>query len=131
MTRRGSCLALVFVLVACRDESEQRGDPSSDTIAPIGTGTELLLTRERLALIDGWIRESIARTRMAPASLEEVQPPEPDAARYAPLERFLRDGWGRAIEYEYAPARRSYELRSSGEDGKMRTPDDITLRGRV
>jgi hypothetical protein len=131
MTRRRSCLALLFVLVACRDESERPGNPSPDTIAPLGTGTELLLTRERLALVDGWIRESIARTRTAPASLEEVQPPEADAARYAPLERFLRDGWGRAIEYEYAPATRSYELRSSGEDGRPRTADDITLRGRV
>ena len=131
MSGRRCCLTLTFLVMACRGESERPRDRSSDTIVPIGTGTELLLTRERLSLIDGWIRESIARTRTAPASLEEVQPPETDAARYAPLERFLRDGWGRVIEYEYAPATRSYELRSSGEDGKPRTADDVTLRGRV
>jgi hypothetical protein len=128
---RGCYLTLTFLVLACRGESERPGDRSSDTIAPIGTGTELLLTRERLSLIDGWIRESIARTRTAPASLEEVQPPETEAARYAPLERFLRDGWGRVIEYEYTPATQSYELRSSGEDGKPSTADDVIVRGRV
>lgn len=123
------CLTLAFFVIACRGESERPNDLPADTIAPIGTGTELLLTRERLTLIDGWIRHSVARTRTAPASLDEVQPPDMDAARYVPLERFLRDGWGRTIEYEYVPATRSYELRSSGEDGKLHTADDITLRG--
>jgi hypothetical protein len=129
VTVRRRCLTLVFLVMACRGESERPGNASSDTVAPIGTGTELLLTRERLALIDGWIRESIARTSAAPPSLEDVQPPAADASRYVPLERFLRDGWGRAIEYQYAPDTRSYELRSSGEDGRLRTADDVTLRG--
>lgn len=127
MSGRARCLTLVLLVLACRGESERSRD-ASDTIAPIGTGTELLLTRERLALIDDWIRASIGRTGDAPASLDDVQPPEADAARYVPLERFLRDGWGRAIEYEYAPATRSYELRSAGEDGRPRTADDVTLR---
>jgi hypothetical protein len=118
---------LLFLVLACRGESERSRD-ASDTIAPIGTGTERLLTRERLALINGWIRAAIARTGNAPASLDDVQPPEADAARYVPLERFLRDGWGRAIEYEYAPPTRSYELRSAGEDGMPHTADDVTLR---
>jgi hypothetical protein len=126
---RARGLTLAFLVLACRGESERSSDSHPDTIAPIGTGTELLLTRERLAFIDEWIRESIARTGKPPASLDDVQPPEADAARYVPLERFLRDGWGRAIEYEYAPATQSYELRSPGEDGAPRTADDVTLRG--
>lgn len=131
MTRRARCLTLTLAFVACRGESEQSRPPSSDTIAPIGTGTERLLTRERLALIDTWIRASIARTGGAPASLDDVRPPDADASRYVPLERFLRDGWGRAIEYDYMPAVRSYELRSRGEDGTPRTADDITFRASI
>lgn len=131
MSRRASWLTLACLVLACRGESERSLDAATDTIAPIGTGTELLLTRERLALIDEWIRASIARTGNAPVSLDEVQPPDADAPRYVPLERFLRDGWGRTIEYEYTPAERSYELRSPGEDGTPSTVDDVTLRGTI
>ena len=129
--RRGALyLAVVTVMAACRDEPDRnRASLLSDTIAPIGTGTELLLTRERLALIDDWIHAAIARGEKAPASIADVRPPETDADRYVPLERFLRDGWGRAIEYRYTPDTRSYELRSSGEDGTMGTPDDLIRRG--
>jgi hypothetical protein len=127
---RARCLTLALVALACRGESSDPArDASPDTIAPIGTGTEHLLTRERLALIDQWIRASIARDGNAPRSLDDVRPPEADAARYVPLERFLRDGWGRPIEYEYTPASRRYELRSPGEDGTPRTADDVTLAG--
>lgn len=128
MSGRVRCLTLTLAFLACRGESEHARPPSSDTIAPIGTGTERLLTRERLTLIDAWIRASIARTGKAPASIDDVRPPDADASRYVPLERFLRDGWGRAIEYDYMPALRSYELRSHGEDGTPRTEDDITVR---
>jgi hypothetical protein len=127
VSRTAVCLTLALTLGGCRDESEQPRASHSDTIAPIGTGTELLLTRERLALIDDWIRASIARNGAAPASLADVRPPEADAGRYAPLERFLRDGWGRAIEYEYTPETRSYELRSLGEDGALGTADDVSI----
>lgn len=129
MSRRVGCLTVAVVVLACTGESERPRESLSDTIAPIGTGTERLLTRERLALIDEWIRTSITRDGKAPASLDDVRPPEADAARYVPLERFLRDGWGRAIEYQYAPGTRSYELRSPGDDATLRTADDITLRG--
>jgi hypothetical protein len=120
---------MALLALACRGDPGGSRDASADTLAPIGSGTELLLTRERLSLIDGWIRATIARTGAAPRSLDEVQPPEDDALRFAPLERFLRDGWGRAIDYEYVPTTRSYELRSWGEDGTPRTRDDLTLRG--
>jgi hypothetical protein len=130
VSRGASCLTLVALVLACRGESAVSRDTARDTLAPVGSGTELLLTRERLALIDGWIRATIARTGNAPRSLDEVQPPETEASRYIPLERFLRDGWGRAISYEYSPRTRSYELRSSGEDGAPGTPDDVALRGR-
>ena len=126
MSRTALCLTLTLLVGACRGETEQPRAPGSDTVAPIGTGTELLLTRERLAVIDEWIRASIARDGAAPASLDDVRPPEVDAARYAPLERFLRDGWGRAIEYEYTPETRSFELRSAGEDGIPGTDDDVS-----
>jgi hypothetical protein len=122
------CLTLVLLVLACRGEAERSRADGTDTIAPIGTGTELLLTRERLALIDGWIRTSIARTGSAPSSLDHVHPSDADAARYVPLERFLRDGWGRTIDYEYVPVTRSYELRSAGQDGAPRTADDVILR---
>jgi hypothetical protein len=79
--------------------------------------------------VDGWIRASLGRGGKAPASLADVRPPEADAGRYIPLERFLSDGWGRAIEYRYMPDARSYELRSPGEDGATGTADDIMLRG--
>src|SRR5918999_1683666 len=115
MIRAAACLT-VALLLGCRDAGDQPGAVHSDTIAPIGTGTELLLTRERLGLIEDWIRASIVRDGTAPASLDDLRPPEADAARYAPLGRFLRDGWGREIEYEYTPATRSYELRSPGAD---------------
>jgi hypothetical protein len=126
---RARCLSVALVVLACRGESERAREAYPDTIASIGTGTELLLTRERLALIDEWIRALIARDGKAPASLDDVRPPEADAARYVPLERFLRDGWGRAIEYQYTPGTRSYELRSRGGDATLRTVDDIALRG--
>ena len=129
--RSASSLTLVALLVACRGDSAGSHDTARDTLAPLGSGTELLLTRERLSLIDGWVRATIGRTGNAPRSLDEVQPPEEDASRYIPLERFLRDGWGRSITYEYIPARRSYELRSSGEDGALGTSDDVSLRGRL
>jgi hypothetical protein len=129
VSSRARCLTVALVVLACRGESARAREASPDTIAPIGTGTELLLTRERLALLDEWIRASITRNGKAPASLDDVQPPEADAARYVPRERFLRDGWGRAIEYQYTPGTRSYELRSPGEDAALRTADDITLRG--
>lgn len=122
------CLTSILVITACRDEPDRARAEYSDTLAPIGTGTELLLTRERLALIDDWIRASIAREGTVPASLNEVRPPEADAAHYAPLERFLRDGWGRAIEY--TPGTASYELRSVGADGIVGTADDVTRRQR-
>lgn len=123
------CLTVAVMLVACRGDSEPAGDTIADTIAPIGAGTELLLTRERLGVIDGWIRASMSRTGVAPVSLEEVQPPTSETSQYVPLERYLRDGWGRTIEYEYTPRTGSYELRSLGEDGAPRTADDVTLRG--
>jgi hypothetical protein len=122
-------LTLVALILACRGDSAGSHDTARDTLAPLGSGTELLLTRERLSLIDGWIRATIARTGNAPRSLDDVRPPEEDASRYIPLERFLRDGWGREISYEYITRTRSYELRSSGEDGAPGTPDDVTLRG--
>jgi hypothetical protein len=128
VSARARGLTLMLLILACRGEAERSRGGSPDTIAPTGTGTELLLTRERLALIDGWIRASIARTGNAPGSLDDVHPSDADAARYVPLERFLRDGWGRTIDYEYAPVTRSYELRSAGEDGTPRTADDVTLR---
>ena len=129
MRLRFRSLTTILVLFACRGESASAGEPRSDTIAPIGTGTELLLTRERLALIDGWIRASIARTGDAPSSLDEVEPPASEASQYVPLGRYLRDGWGRSIEYEYGRGTRSYELRSRGEDGTPGTGDDIILSG--
>ena len=129
MTRVRLCLMVAVAVVACRDEPDRSRAALSDTIAPIGTGTELLLTRERIELIDSWLRGSLARRGTVPESLEELRPPEADAERYVPLERFLRDGWGRAIEYKRAPDRRSYELRSAGEDGVAGTVDDITLKG--
>jgi hypothetical protein len=124
-------LTLVLLVLACRGDSAASSDLARDTLPPVGSGTELLLTRERLSLIDGWIRATIARTGKAPRSLDHVQPPEADASRYIPLERFLRDGWGREITYEYNTATRSYELRSPGEDGAARTADDVTLRGQL
>lgn len=126
---RVRCLTLVLAVGACVGEGGVTRDTLPDTLAPIGSGTELLLTRERLSLIDGWIRASVARDGKAPESLESVQPPEDEAALYVPLERYKRDGWGRAIEYEYLPATGSYRLRSPGEDGKLGTADDVTLDG--
>ena len=124
-----TCLTVVILVTACRDEPEESRSPHSDSIAPIGTGTELLLTRERLDLIEDWIRATIVRTGAAPASLEDIRPPDADAARYAPLGRFLRDGWGREIEYDYAPDTRSWMLRSAGPDGVVGTGDDVTKIG--
>ncbi len=129
VSRAAACLTVALLLGSCRADTDQPRTLHSDTIAPLGTGTELLLTRERLDLLEDWIRASIARTGAAPASLEDVRPPEADAARYAPLGRFLRDGWGREIEYVYTPATRLYELRSAGADGAVGTGDDVTRRG--
>lgn len=123
------CLTLALAVGACVGERDVTHDTLPDSLAPIGAGTELLLTRERLSLIDGWVRASVAREGRAPESLESVQPPEGEAALYVPLERYKRDGWGRAIEYEYAPATGSYRLRSPGEDGRLGTADDVTLDG--
>lgn len=131
MSPHALCLTGVLLLAACRDEPDRRQPEYSDTLAPIGTGTELLLTRERLTLIDDWLLASIARDGTVPASLDDVRPPEADAARYAPLQRFLRDGWGRAIEYEFTPGTHSYELRSPGADGALGTADDVTKRSVV
>ena len=122
---------MAVLLAACSDGSEQARAGHVDTIAPIGTGTERLLTRERLSLVDAWITASIARTGQPPASIEDVRPPPDEGARYVPLERYLRDGWGRSIEYEYHRDVRSYDLRSLGEDGRGGTADDITLRSAV
>lgn len=124
------CLTSILVITACRDEPDRARAEYSDTLAPIGTGTELLLTRERLALIDDWIRAAIARDGKAPTSLDAVRPPEADAARYVPLGRFMRDGWGREIDYESRPGTETYELRSLGEDGTPNTADDVVLRQR-
>ena len=127
--RRAACLTLLLV-GACREDADRARTPSADTIAPIGAGTELLLTRERLALIDVWVRAAIARDGNPPASLDAVHPPDADAARYVPLDRFMHDGWGREIDYDYAPETESYELRSPGADGVPNTGDDVVLRGR-
>ena len=121
-------LTMVIALLACRDQPDVPADSDSGAIAPVGTGTERLLTHERLALLDEWIRASVARTGRLPRSIDDVRPPDDVAAGYVPLEQFLRDGWGRAIEYQPGPASRSYELRSLGEDGQARTGDDVTLR---
>lgn len=129
--RRIAWCLTAALLLGCGDEVDQPRTLHSDTIAPIGTGTELLLTRERLALIEEWIRAAIVRTGTAPSSLDDVRPPDADAARYAPLGRFLRDGWGREIEYEYTPTTRSYELRSPGADGVRGTADDVMRKGRT
>jgi type II secretion system (T2SS) protein G len=128
MRRRALWLVVAVAWAACRSDAD-RGQDLPDTIAPIGTGTELLLTRERFEVIDDWIRASVARDGKAPASLDEVRPPEADAGQYVPLDRFLRDGWGRAIEYHYSPDTATYELRSPGEDGVVGTADDLTRRG--
>ena len=129
---RGGAVWLAVALIAgsCRDDATRQRESSPDTIAPIGTGTELLLTRERLAMIDDWIRAAIARDGALPASLGDVRPPAADAERYVPLERFLRDGWGRAIEYVPAPDKQSYDLRSPGEDGALGTGDDVVFTPR-
>jgi hypothetical protein len=131
VSRTAACLTFVLVLGACRDEAAEPRTPHSDTIAPIGTGTERLLTGERLALIESWIHASIARDGAVPASLDDVRPPEADAGRYAPLERYLRDGWGRAIEYQYTSGTQSFELRSPGADGAPGTVDDVSRVSRV
>lgn len=130
MKARALWLTVALIAASCRNDAPREPERSSDTIAPIGTGTELLLTRERLALIDDWIRAAIARDGALPESLDDVRPPAADAERYVPLERFLRDGWGRAIEYAPAPDKRSYDLRSPGEDGARGTGDDVVLTAR-
>lgn len=120
------CLTLVvFALTACRDDSEAELD-RVDTVAPIGTGTERLLTEERLALLQEWAA-TMTRAGNTPASIEDIEPSAADAPRYAPVERYRRDGWGRSIHYEYHRGDRSYELRSPGEDGHLGTGDDITV----
>jgi hypothetical protein len=88
-----------------------------------------LLTRERLDLLADWIGAAVGRGAPIPASLDDIRPPADQASLYVPLERFLRDGWGRSIEYEVNPDSGSYELRSSGEDGVMGTGDDVVERG--
>lgn len=129
VSRRTLRLTVVLALLACRDRPDASTDTGPDGLAPVGAGTERLLTHERLALLDEWIRASVARTGKLPRSLDEVRPPDDVAGGYVPLDRFLRDGWGRAIEYQPGPPSRSYELRSLGADGQARTGDDVTLRG--
>ena len=119
------CLTLIVFAVACRGESEVERTPA-DTMPPVGTGTERLLTEERLALLDDWVG-TMARTGTVPTSIEDIEPPAGVAARYVPLERYRRDGWGRSIHYEYREEDRSYELRSPGEDGHLGTGDDISV----
>ena len=125
MKARALCLTLCLVGAGCRGDADRSPQRLADTIAPIGTGTELLLTRERLALLDDWIRTAMGRGRPVPRSRDDVRPPDDEASLYVPLERFLRDGWGREIEYHYRPDSRSYELRSGGEDGIVGTADDV------
>ena len=124
---RTPCLTIALVLLACRDRPDASPDTDAELIDPVGTGTERLLTHERLALLDQWIRASVARTGRLPRSLDDVRPPDDVAEGYVPLDQFLRDGWGRAIEYQPGPSR-AYELRSLGADGQARTEDDLTLR---
>lgn len=128
---RAACLTLVLVFAACRDEPEQPRGGSPASIAPIGTGTELLLTRERLALLEDWIRAAIVREGTVPMSLDAVRPPPGDEARYVPLDRFMRDGWGREIVFQFMPQNGSYELRSPGADGTLHTDDDVLMTQRV
>lgn len=124
------CLTLTAVVAAaCRGEPEVERTPA-DTVVPIGTGTERLLTEERLALLHEWIG-IMARAGATPKSIEDIEPPADDAPRYIPLERYRRDGWGRSIHYDYRSENRSYELRSPGEDGQLGTRDDVTLRSVV
>ena len=124
-------LTVALALLACGGESEPARDTFGDTVAPIGAGTERLLTRERLTLLDEWIAAMIARGIVVRASLEDARPPSDEASRYVPLERYRRDGWGRRIEYDYRSDARFYELRSSGDDGMLGTEDDITVRSAV
>ena len=119
---------MALALLACHDRPDAPANSDTERVAPVGTGTERLLTHERLALLDEWIRASVVRTRQRPRSLDEVRPPDDVAAGYVPLDQFLRDGWGRAIEYQPGPTSRAYELRSLGADGQARTEDDIILR---
>jgi hypothetical protein len=119
-------LTRVIVVLACRGESAVERT-AADTVAPVGTGTERLLTEERLMLLDQWVG-TMARTGNVPASIEEIEPSTADAPRHVPVERYRRDGWGRSIHYEYRSEDRSYELRSPGEDGQLGTADDITVR---
>ena len=121
---RGRCLTFAILVVACRGESEVERS-SADTVDPIGTGTERLLTEERLALLQEWIGVQV-RTGRVPSSIDDIRPPTADAPRYVPLERYRRDGWGRRIHYEYRSEHRAYELRSAGEDGRIGTSDDVT-----
>lgn len=122
---RALCLTLLIVVLACRGESDVERTPT-DTVAPIGTGTERLLTAERLALLDQWVG-TMARAGNVPSSIDDIEPSAADAPRYVPLERHRRDGWGRSIHYEYRSEDWSYELRSPGEDGQLGTGDDITV----
>ena len=122
---RSRHLTLVLLALACRGEPDVERTPT-DTVAATGTGTERLLTEERLALLDQWAG-TMARTDKVPTSIEDIEPSAADAPRYVPLERYRRDGWGRSIHYEYHSEDRSYELRSPGEDGHLGTGDDITV----
>jgi hypothetical protein len=127
---RGLCLTTLVVLAACTSDAPDADTLSAgrDTIAPVGQGTETLLTRERLAVIDQWIRAARERTGDAPAAIDGIAPPDSVASLYVPLDRYLRDGWGRHIEYSYDARTRTYDLRSSGADGVLHSPDDITLQ---
>lgn len=114
--------------VADDDAAPDTASSSIDTLAPVGTGTEQLLTDERLALLAQWIESEIQRTGRAPATLEDIAPPDSLHAQYVPVDRYLRDGWGRYLEYIARAGTQSWELRSSGADGMPRTPDDVVLR---
>lgn len=130
LSRWCACLTIAGALVGCAPDDDASRDTASsiDTLAPVGSGTERLLTEERLALLAQWIESEIERTGRAPATVEDIAPPDSLSAQYVPVDRYLRDGWGRYVEYSMRAGPRSWELRSSGADGMPRTPDDVVLR---
>ena len=129
MRRLAVCLTVAVALAGCRDDGDRAPQRLADSIAPIGTGTERLLTRERLDLLAEWIGAAVGRGAPIPPSLDDIRPPSDQASLYVPLERYLRDGWGRRIEYDVNSGAGAYELRSPGEDGVAGTGDDIVQRG--
>jgi hypothetical protein len=129
MRARGACLTILAAALACSNDDRTRDTADApDSLAPIGAGTESLLTRERLALVDQWVRGINERRGRLPTALADIHPPDSVAAQFVPLDRYLRDGWGRPLEYTYHAGTRTYEIRSPGADGIARTPDDIALQ---